>query len=87
MLLYEPLVSSPAATAELEHRLRRFAQALTHYRGQRFAEAVAIFEMIGDGDPVARKFAERANDLLATPPADGWDGVKEVPRSTKSELN
>ena len=37
----------------------------------------ATFDSIGDIDPVAKRFARRARELIASPPAPGQDGITD----------
>ena len=85
--VFEPLVERAKATPEQVDRVRRFADALAHYRAMRFADACVIWEALAreehgpssghieppQGPPA--KMAERARELAAHPPPDPWDGV------------
>jgi len=62
-----------------EALLKRFAEALAHYRAQRFAEARALFVALGDeGDKTSAIYVERCEHFLHEPPAADWDGVFEM---------
>ncbi|MGA9756615.1 MAG: adenylate/guanylate cyclase domain-containing protein [Desulfobaccales bacterium] len=69
-------------TGELEpeviHRRRDFAQALEHYRHQRFSEALAGFEAIcaaAPEDGPARIYRDRCRRFQEAPPPADWDTV------------
>jgi hypothetical protein len=88
--VFEPLVERAKATPEEVDRVRRFADALAHYRAMRFVDAAIIWDALareehgawgarsGKNEPPSgppAKMAERARDLAAHPPPDAWDGV------------
>jgi adenylate cyclase len=54
--------------------LARFAEGLALYRARRFVEARAAF-LASPEDGPSQRFAARCDALLATPPAEDWDGV------------
>ena len=53
-----------------------FARALALYRGRKFGEARELFAGLSE-DAAARVMAARCDELAASPPPDGWDGVYE----------
>ena len=88
--MFEPLVERAKATPEELDRVRRFADALAHYRAMRFVDAYTIWDALareeddasgaqgGKHEPpqgAAAKMAERAREFAAHPPPDPWDGV------------
>ncbi|MBU0550420.1 adenylate/guanylate cyclase domain-containing protein [Myxococcota bacterium] len=71
--IFEILGPLDAAARARHHR---FAEGLSHYRAQRWAEAEAIFEALkAEGDAPAATFLERVEFFRAQPPGEGWDGV------------
>ncbi len=90
LAIFEPIVEHAKANEEQIDRVRRYAEALAHYRSMRFAEACSIWETLSreeqetvvsqDGQrelpsgPSAR-MAERARSFAAQHPLSPWDGV------------
>lgn len=88
--VFEPIVERAKATPEQIDRVRRFADALAHYRAMRFVDAYTIWEALaheehdasgaqsGKNEPPQgppAKMAERAREFAAHPPPLPWDGV------------
>jgi class 3 adenylate cyclase len=88
--VFEPLVERAKATPEEVDRVRRFAEALAHYRAMRFVDAYTIWDALAREEHDASgaqssknqppqgppaKMAERAREFAAHPPPDPWDGV------------
>jgi len=88
--VFEPLVEHAQATPEEIDRVRRFADALAHFRAMRFVEAYTIWDALareeqeassafgGKSEPPPgppAKMAERARAFAAHPPPEPWDGV------------
>jgi len=88
--VFEPLVERAKATPEEVDRVRRFADALAHYRARRFVDAYTIWDALareerdasgaqgGKNEPPQgppAKMAERAREFAAHPPPHPWDGV------------
>ena len=88
--VFEPIVERAKATPEQIDRVRRFADALAHYRARRFVDAYTIWEALAHEEQVASgaqsgkdtppqgppaKMAERAREFAAHPPPVPWDGV------------
>jgi len=69
------LIAERPASEELLTRVAKFDEAVTMYREQRFAEALAVFSSLDASDQPARIYAQRCRSLIETPPAPGWDGV------------
>lgn len=58
-----------------------YAEALKHYREQRFPEAVAVLERSLQADPndgPSKILKERAQGFIAAPPPADWDGVFDL---------
>jgi hypothetical protein len=90
LAVFEPLVERDRASHEQHQRVQRYAQALTHYRAERFAMAAEIWEALAQeerdasanpphsAEPPANppgRMAERARTLEETPPPSPWDGI------------
>jgi len=75
LAIHQPLALASAASEVERRAAARYAEALAHYRGRRFAEASAIWEALGAADGPARVMAARTREYLETPPPDDWDGV------------
>jgi adenylate cyclase len=88
--VFEPLVERAKATPEEIDRVRRFADALAHFRAMRFVEAYTIWDALAREEQEASgafggkserppgppaKMAERARAFAAHPPPVPWDGV------------
>lgn len=88
--VFEPLVERAKATPEQIDRVRRFADALAHYRAMRFVDAYTIWDALAREEHEASgarsdkdeppqgppaKMAERAREFAAHPPPAPWDGV------------
>ena len=72
------LIAERPASEELLTRVAKFDEAVTMYREQRFAEALAVFTSLDESDTTdqpARIYAQRCRSLIETPPAPDWDGV------------
>ena len=78
--IYEPLgLTGEVAETQLA-QTERFNQALSDFRDRNFQESAARFQELADGDPVARRFAQRSRSYAASPPPDDWDGVNTLDR-------
>ncbi len=90
LVIFEPIVELPKASEEQIDRVRRYAEALAHYRSMRFAEACSIWEALSRDEQESvvsqdgkRKvslgssatMAERARSFTAQPPLSPWDSV------------
>jgi adenylate cyclase len=76
--IFELLAAEGGLSAEAQARRDRFEAALTSYRARDWAAARAGFEALAQepgGDPPARVFLDRLDQLAADPPGDDWDGV------------
>lgn len=88
--VFEPMAEHAGATPEQVDGVRRFAEALAHYRAMRFADAMAVWDALArvkpasgsaqDGtepqDGPATTMAHRACGLAEHAPALPWDGVR-----------
>jgi adenylate cyclase len=74
--IYEVLATeeSEEDTPDLRIRIETFAEALEHYRAQRWSESLTAFERL-ESDPAAAVFAQRCRVLEQEPPGADWDGV------------
>jgi len=90
LAIFEPIVEHAKANEEQIDRVRRYAEALAHYRSMRFAEACSIWETLSreeqetvvsqDGQREvpsgpSERMAERARSFAAQYPLSPWDGV------------
>ena len=76
--IFELLAAEGGLSAEALARRDRFEAALGAYRARDWAAARAGFEALAQepgGDPPARVFLDRLDQLAADPPGDDWDGV------------
>jgi adenylate cyclase len=75
----EPVVVfEPMLTAEFETRkaaLQTFGRGLTEYYAGRFEAAKDVFSGIASTDPASAAYAEKCEELIASPPGPGWNGV------------
>jgi len=72
------LMGERSASDELLERVAKFDEAVTMYRDQQFAEALAVFTSLDESDATdqpARIYVQRCRSLIETPPAPDWDGV------------
>ncbi len=76
--IFEPLGKSAHIDQEQDQRLQVFAGALAAFRQRCFEEAASAFDSLSGHDPVSRKFAERAREMVADPPPTDWDGVNTL---------
>src|SRR5262245_29030998 len=74
ILVYELIgdARSAAARIRLAHL---YEQALDQYFERRFADAIALLARQAGEDAPSGILLERCRELLAAPPAAGWDGV------------
>lgn len=79
--IFEPVGDSAHIDQEQTQRLQAFGQALAVFRQRNFAEAARVFGSLARDDPVSKVFAQRARNMVATPPPADWDGVNTL--STK----
>jgi adenylate cyclase len=71
--VYEPMLHEEyEANKEV---LETFVQGLYQFYDGHFAEALDTFSSIQDQDPPAAAYIEKCQELIATPPIDGWQGV------------
>jgi adenylate cyclase len=75
--VFELVGEEGRVSAEETGRMRTYREALQAYRARDFSRALEMFISL-PGDALAAVHAGRCRDLLATPPADGWDGVFEL---------
>ncbi len=65
----------PAAEVEF---VQMFEGGLAHYRGQRWDEAIAVFQRClsaKETDYCSKKYIDRCRSMAEEPPGEGWDGV------------
>jgi adenylate cyclase len=79
MSIYEPIAELDSATDAQKEIVRRFAQALEHYRARRFAEACAIWDDLANRYEPAPSpssvMAARSRNLISNPPDKPWNAV------------
>ncbi len=89
LTVFEPIIEHSKANHDQIDGVRRYAEALAHYRASRFGEAHDMWETLaqevvsvtlqdGKGEPPVNPsatMAERAREFAAKPPAGPWDGV------------
>lgn len=70
VVMYELMISNTDI-------LPRFEEALSMYRAQQFASAVAAFELLVSetADGPSSLYVERCNEYINNPPPADWDGV------------
>lgn len=77
--IFEPLGLRGEVSAEVDHRVRMFADGLRAYRALRWEDARACFEGAAQaGDPPAKVFLKRLETLVHDPPGPDWDGAYEM---------
>jgi adenylate cyclase len=72
--VYEVLAEKGQVDPAVAETVRRFHEALAHYRERRFADAMRVFEE-NRGDAPSTLYIERCKHFLAEPPPAEWDGV------------
>ena len=72
--IYELVAKKEEVSNELKEKLYQYSQALTLYRGKRFAESQTKFASLSDDAPSA-VFVKRCAEFIKNPPSAGWDGV------------
>jgi class 3 adenylate cyclase len=88
LAVFEPLGEISEPSGDQLARVKRYAEALAHYRARQFEEAAALWETLAredsgileqgrtSGQPgPAATMAKRARHLIADPPNEHWDGV------------
>lgn len=89
LAVFEPVAAHAAPANALCNRVRRYAEALSHYRAKRFQEAAALWDElaceerhsvaadtdISRAENPCSKMAERARAMGEHPPLGSWDGV------------
>ena len=71
--VYEPML--PEAHAAARPLLDSFAEALRSFYAGRFGEAAELFARTAGEDPPAAAYRDKCRELVASPPADAWNGV------------
>ncbi len=72
--VFEPVLASVAPP----ETHAAFAKALSQFRARDFAKAESAFAALAAQDPVAARFAARAETYAIVPPPDYWDGVNSL---------
>jgi adenylate cyclase len=78
LTVYELLGRAGSLTPPATHRLARYHEGITWYRGRRWREAAALFDELAasaPGDGPVEVYRRRSHELLAHPPPPDWDGV------------
>ncbi len=76
--VHELVAKSGEASQKQLELIGVFNRALDHYRGSRFAEALAEFQSalrIQPDDPPSLVYIDRSRHFLVSPPPAPWDGV------------
>lgn len=84
--VFQPIAETARATPEQNEQVRRYGEALAHYRAMRFTDAVAIWRSLSQSEPLTTTnqsasinppevMAQRAASHAETPPDGTWDGV------------
>jgi len=80
MAIYQPLAELNRATAAQKEIVARYADALRHYRAQRFEEAIAIWDALtASYEPApspSSVMSARCREFVAQPPGAPWDAVQ-----------
>jgi adenylate cyclase len=71
--VYEPLL--PEDFAAHRQALETFDKGLQGFYAGRFEEAARIFAEIATSDPPAAAYEKKCQELAASPPVGGWNGV------------
>jgi class 3 adenylate cyclase len=80
VVLYEPLGREADRTSDERAWDTAFSKSGAAFRAKDHAAAKTSFEGLAFRDPVARKMAERCQELIDDPPPPGWDGTRNLDR-------
>ncbi|MGH7373948.1 MAG: CHASE2 domain-containing protein [Candidatus Rokuibacteriota bacterium] len=75
---YEVLARAGALEPAAQQRLERYHHAIDLYRSRRWEDALRLLDELdreGPGDGPVTLYRRRAQELLAHPPPEDWDGV------------
>jgi adenylate cyclase len=75
--IYEPVCLMQDRDSQVEDNIERFTEGLNLYYSKKFESAKYIFESLSTIDPVAQNLVVRAAEMIKTPPAEDWTGVRQ----------
>jgi adenylate cyclase len=79
--IYELMAEAAGAGESTRAVAALAAEAMEHYLGRRWSEAIARYDRILEiqpGDQPSRVMKDRCRDMLASPPPDDWNGVHRI---------
>ncbi|MBR1120848.1 adenylate/guanylate cyclase domain-containing protein [Bradyrhizobium lablabi] len=76
--IFELLAAADSLSDQQKSEIAGYAEGLAHWRAGEFTAAAACFERSAETDRPASIFLERARQLAANPPDDGWDAIRTL---------